>query len=224
MAPVESPTHDQLEQQLKDTIQDLYQIMLQITTYTTTPTHSSAQALQNSLQTLTLDLQAIHNTAVAGAPPSTTAFPPPPGSNIPADVPVLYPPADEVAGLATRGALPSIPRELVQYVENGRNPDIYTREFVELVRRGNQLMRGKMRAFAALRDTLAGEMKKAMPEVAADVARVVEMTSPEGAVGGSTVGQGGGGGVDGSGGSATRPASGVGGESREAGGHAPQGS
>ncbi|ROT38556.1 hypothetical protein SODALDRAFT_333161 [Sodiomyces alkalinus F11] len=229
MAPVESPTHDELEQQLKDTIQDLYQIMLQVTTYTTTPTHNSAQALQNSLQTFTLDLQAIHNTAVAGAPPSTTAFPPPPGSHIPPGAPVLYPPEvppTEEGALQTRGALPSIPRELVQYVENGRNPDIYTREFVELVRRGNQLMRGKMRAFAALRDTLAGEMRQAMPEVAADVARVVEMTSPDGAAQGGA-GQGGGGGEGRSRqGSVTRnagPRSGVGGGPGEAGGHASQG-
>ncbi|PHH68909.1 hypothetical protein CDD82_190 [Ophiocordyceps australis] len=49
-------------------------------------------------------------------------------------------------------ALPSVPPELLEYVENGRNPDIYTREFVELVRRGNQLMRGKQRAFAALQE------------------------------------------------------------------------
>lgn len=193
--------------------------MLQITTYTTTPTHSSAQALQNSLQTLTLDLQAVHNTAVAGAPPSTTALAPPPGSNIPPDAPLLYPPEPSAAGEGLKGALPSVPRELVQYVENGRNPDIYTREFVELVRRGNQLMRGKMRAFAALRDTLAGEMMKAMPEVAADVARVVEMTSPEAGAGG-TGGHGGGGGGPASQGA--EPTSGTGGERREGEGHAPQ--
>ncbi|CAH0051899.1 unnamed protein product, partial [Clonostachys rhizophaga] len=40
--------------------------------------------------------------------------------------------------------LPSVPPELLEYVENGRNPDIYTREFVETVRRGNQLLKGKL--------------------------------------------------------------------------------
>ncbi|KAI8671594.1 RNA polymerase II mediator complex subunit [Fusarium falciforme] len=72
--------------------------------------------------------------------------------------------------------LPSVPPELLEYVEHGRNPDIYTREFVELVRRGNQLMRGKRHAFEAFRDTLAENMTTAMPELRDDVAQVVEAT------------------------------------------------
>ncbi|PFH55246.1 hypothetical protein XA68_10269 [Ophiocordyceps unilateralis] len=82
--------------------------------------------------------------------------------------------------------LPSVPPELLEYVENGRNPDIYTREFVELVRRGNQLMRGKMNAFASFRDVLAGEMLAAMPELGDDVALVLEATG--GKVGGAAEG------------------------------------
>ncbi|KAG6021340.1 hypothetical protein E4U41_002515 [Claviceps citrina] len=73
-------------------------------------------------------------------------------------------------------ALPSVPPELLEYVENGRNPDIYTREFVELVRRGNQLMRGKCLAFGQFRDVLAREMATAMPELKADVDRVLLAT------------------------------------------------
>lgn len=69
-----------------------------------------------------------------------------------------------------------MPPELLEYVENGRNPDIYTREFVELVRRGNQLARGKQRAFAEFRDVLAEQVAVAMPELREDVARVVEAT------------------------------------------------
>ncbi|KAL6866960.1 transcription factor subunit Med10 of mediator complex domain-containing protein [Trichoderma novae-zelandiae] len=72
--------------------------------------------------------------------------------------------------------LPSVPPELLEYVENGRNPDIYTREFVELVRRGNQLMRGKVSAFASFRDVLAEQMSAAMPELREDVRRVLEAT------------------------------------------------
>ncbi|RMJ15303.1 hypothetical protein CDV36_005021 [Fusarium kuroshium] len=72
--------------------------------------------------------------------------------------------------------LPSVPPELLEYVEHGRNPDIYTREFVELVRRGNQLMRGKRHAFETFRDTLAENMTTAMPELREDVAQVVEAT------------------------------------------------
>ncbi|CAM1505286.1 Fc.00g109230.m01.CDS01 [Cosmosporella sp. VM-42] len=76
--------------------------------------------------------------------------------------------------------LPSVPPELLEYVENGRNPDIYTREFVELVRRGNQLMRGKMNAFGTFRDVLAEQMSAAMPELREDVAKVVEATGGKG--------------------------------------------
>ncbi|TQV99440.1 hypothetical protein V2A60_004912 [Cordyceps javanica] len=72
--------------------------------------------------------------------------------------------------------LPSVPPELLEYVENGRNPDIYTREFVELVRRGNQLMAGKMRAFGSFRDVLAHNMATAMPELREDIAHVVDAT------------------------------------------------
>ena len=85
-----------------------------------------------------------------------------------------------VHGTATRPdperSLPRVPPELVHYVEGGRNPDIYTREFVELARRGNQLVRGKQRAFASFRDVLAAEMTRAMPELRDDAAAVLAAT------------------------------------------------
>lgn len=33
-----------------------------------------------------------------------------------------------------------------RYIENGRNPDVYTREFVELTGKQNQYINGKMKA------------------------------------------------------------------------------
>ncbi|KAK4231546.1 mediator complex, subunit Med10, partial [Podospora fimiseda] len=72
-----------------------------------------------------------------------------------------------------------IPLPLMEYVENGRNPDIYTREFVEMVRRMNQLARGKAHAFRDFRDVLAGEMIVALPELKEDVERVVDATGGE---------------------------------------------
>jgi mediator of RNA polymerase II transcription subunit 10 len=69
-----------------------------------------------------------------------------------------------------------VPPELLEYVEHGRNPDIYTREFVELVRHGNQLMRGKLNAFGTFRDVLAENITSAMPELHDDVVQVVEAT------------------------------------------------
>lgn len=77
---------------------------------------------------------------------------------------------------APHAPLPAIPPELIQYVDNGRNPDIYTREFVELARRGNQLMKGKQDAFAGFRDVLAGEMGRVLPELREGVGRVLDAT------------------------------------------------
>lgn len=79
---------------------------------------------------------------------------------------------------ASSTRLPHVPTELIQYVENGRNPDIYTREFVEVVRRGNQLMRGKLHAYESFRDILAGEMRTALPELRDDVDQVIAATTP----------------------------------------------
>jgi mediator of RNA polymerase II transcription subunit 10 len=69
-----------------------------------------------------------------------------------------------------------VPPEVIEYVEGGRNPDIYTREFVELVQRGNEHMRGKMRAFGSFRDVLAEEIVSAMPELREQVERIVDET------------------------------------------------
>jgi len=47
---------------------------------------------------------------------------------------------------------------------------------VELARKGNQMMKGKMEAFMSFRDVLAEEMERAMPELKEDVERVLEET------------------------------------------------
>jgi mediator of RNA polymerase II transcription subunit 10 len=66
-----------------------------------------------------------------------------------------------------------IPPDVIEYVQDGRNPDIYVREFVELTMKNNQRLRGKFEAFANFRDVLAKEMASAVPEMAKDVAMVV---------------------------------------------------
>ncbi|KAF4580970.1 Mediator of RNA polymerase II transcription subunit 10 [Ophiocordyceps camponoti-floridani] len=96
--------------------------------------------------------------------------------------PINLPPNPPRLRLLPPTPLPSVPPELLEYVENGRNPDIYTREFIELVRRGNQLMRGKMLAFAGFRDVLAAEMLAALPELSDDVDRVLDATGGKGNV------------------------------------------
>ena len=59
-------------------------------------------------------------------------------------------------------------------MENSRNPDIYTREFVELVMRYNQQQKGRSEAFAQFRDILGREMASAIPEISTEVREIVE--------------------------------------------------
>ncbi|KAI1757806.1 transcription factor subunit Med10 of mediator complex-domain-containing protein [Xylaria castorea] len=159
MAPIPNADHIMLEQQLKDTIQSLHNIMVQVTAYdgTTTTTSTSSSPPPSSSSRASRDVLAAELTALSRS-------------------------LQTVHRTATTrtASLPQVPPELVQYVDGGRNPDVYTREFVELVRRGNQLMRGKQTAFATFRDVLAGEIESAMPELRDDAARVVAATGGRG--------------------------------------------
>ena len=67
-----------------------------------------------------------------------------------------------------------IPPEVTNYVESSRNPDIYTREFVELVQRTNQMLKGREEAYRFLQEQIAWQLSSAVPELQADVVRVVE--------------------------------------------------
>ncbi len=67
-----------------------------------------------------------------------------------------------------------IPPDIIDYVDEGRNPDIYTREFVELVQKLNQFLKGKSEAIGGFRDVLAEEMMKSMPEMKDDITKVLE--------------------------------------------------
>lgn len=155
--------------QLKQVIQILYETMIQVNTYDahTIPAASSAAAAT----TLT-------TTNGTSTPPTR-----PTRDVLAAQLTQLSNALQDIHRLAgdaqASGTLADIPRELILYVDNGRNPDIYTREFVELVRRENQLMRGKMRAFAGFRDVLGREIANANPELREDVARVVVGTGGE---------------------------------------------
>ncbi|KAF2857929.1 hypothetical protein K470DRAFT_260356 [Piedraia hortae CBS 480.64] len=67
-----------------------------------------------------------------------------------------------------------IPLDIIEYVERSRNPDIYTREFVELIMRYNQELKGRTDAFASFRDVLGREMYSAIPEIQTEVRNIVE--------------------------------------------------
>lgn len=51
--------------------------------------------------------------------------------------------------------------EIIEYVDDARNPDIFSREFVELVQRGNSVMNGKQQAFRSFSQIYAKKLKDA---------------------------------------------------------------
>jgi mediator of RNA polymerase II transcription subunit 10 len=67
-----------------------------------------------------------------------------------------------------------VPPEVIDYVQEARNPDIYTREFVEVTMRNNQKLKGKTEAFAQFRNILAKDLVGAVPEMRDDVKKVVQ--------------------------------------------------
>lgn len=69
-----------------------------------------------------------------------------------------------------------IPPEIIRYVENARNPTIFNREFIELVQRMNQMLKGRSEAFAQMQTIIAKDIMTAIPELKADVIRIMEST------------------------------------------------
>jgi mediator of RNA polymerase II transcription subunit 10 len=69
-----------------------------------------------------------------------------------------------------------IPPEVTNYVENSRNPDIFTREFVETVQRMNQMLKGRSEALQMLQEQIAWQLTNVIPELNEDVAKAVEST------------------------------------------------
>lgn len=67
-----------------------------------------------------------------------------------------------------------IPPEVTQYVESSRNPDIFTREFVEMVQRMNQMLKGRLDAYRLLQETLARDFIQGVPDLKDDITRTVE--------------------------------------------------
>lgn len=70
----------------------------------------------------------------------------------------------------------NIPPEVTTYVENSRNPDIFTREFVETVQRMNQMLNGRVDAYRMLQEQLAWQLSSVIPEMKDDISTVVEAT------------------------------------------------
>ncbi|KAJ9216831.1 hypothetical protein DTO166G4_1677 [Paecilomyces variotii] len=151
MAPI---TLSKVDNDLKEVIQQLFEIQSAVHGYLGPETQHE---LVRKIKSLTLALSTLSNdTRYYPSAAISTA-----DSSDPSDPPV---------------SAVQLPPEIIDYVDAARNPDIYTREFVELVQRGNQDLKGKMEAFASFRDVLAREMRSAMPECRGEVDRVVRAT------------------------------------------------
>lgn len=70
-----------------------------------------------------------------------------------------------------------VPLDVLQYIEDGRNPNVYTREFVEATKKSNQHLRGKMVAFKQLRDILGGLIEGEFPELKEDIEDIYKRTN-----------------------------------------------
>lgn len=70
-----------------------------------------------------------------------------------------------------------IPVDIINYIEDGRNPDIYTREFVEVNARMNANLKGKMQNFEKLRDVLGEKVVNEFPELKEAIEDVKKRTN-----------------------------------------------
>lgn len=70
----------------------------------------------------------------------------------------------------------NVPVEVVQYIEDGRNPDIYTREFIEAIRRSNQYQRAKLLALQSLKNNLAEKIVEEFPDLHDSVQLILSST------------------------------------------------
>ncbi|CUM48498.1 Mediator of RNA polymerase II transcription subunit 10 [Debaryomyces fabryi] len=71
-----------------------------------------------------------------------------------------------------------IPVDVISYIEDGRNPDVYTREFVEVTARSNARLKGKMLGFQKLRDVLGDKLSKEFPELGDAIEDIKKRTTP----------------------------------------------
>ncbi|KAI9815837.1 MAG: RNA polymerase II mediator complex subunit [Thelocarpon impressellum] len=131
---------------------------------------SKIDDLEKNIQEVIQDLYELSVATYAYAGPETTAALSTKIKNLSSHLLPLSQPLT-----SQHGASPiPIPPEVIEYVEAGRNPDIYTREFVETVQRSGAHLAGKAGAFDAFGRVLAGEIETAKPELEGEVRRVRE--------------------------------------------------
>ncbi|CAO3618990.1 unnamed protein product [Cunninghamella blakesleeana] len=58
-----------------------------------------------------------------------------------------------------------IPEEVINYVENGKNPDLFTQGFISRAATENQFTNGKIQAIDDFRSLLSDEFAKSFPDL-----------------------------------------------------------
>ncbi|CEP14746.1 hypothetical protein [Parasitella parasitica] len=66
-----------------------------------------------------------------------------------------------------------IPEEVINFVEHGKNPDIFTQRFVERAATENQFTNGKIKAVGEFRQLLTEEFTKSFPDLYENNANVM---------------------------------------------------
>lgn len=76
---------------------------------------------------------------------------------------------DDLATLASTSAANltnvPIPLDVLQYIEDGRNPDVYTREFVESTAKLGSYLSAKVRGLDLLREVLGDKISQEFPDL-----------------------------------------------------------
>ncbi|KAI5969256.1 NUT2 [Candida margitis] len=72
-----------------------------------------------------------------------------------------------------------IPVDVVSYIEDGRNPDIYTREFIEVTAKSNAKLKGKMQGFGTLRNILSDKLAQEYPRLQAGLEDIKNRTNSD---------------------------------------------
>ncbi|KAI8325426.1 hypothetical protein GQ54DRAFT_308372 [Martensiomyces pterosporus] len=62
----------------------------------------------------------------------------------------------------------NIPLEVLSFIEDGRNPDEFTRNFTERVAAENQFTNGKISALSSFKDEFEAKIKEFFPEEASE--------------------------------------------------------
>ncbi|CCG20906.1 RNA polymerase II mediator complex subunit [Candida orthopsilosis Co 90-125] len=70
-----------------------------------------------------------------------------------------------------------VPIDVVSYIEDGRNPDIYTREFIEVTAKSNAKLKGKMQGFNKLGNILSEKLVQEYPRLEAGLKDIKSRTT-----------------------------------------------